>query len=58
MQRGGRRNRRRELDRTHVFDVESGVFEGREAALAHCREWKLAHVLCTASIDEASACTA
>jgi DNA-binding CsgD family transcriptional regulator len=44
----------REPDRTHAFDVEQGIFEGCEAALAHCRAWKIAHVMCTASIDAPS----
>jgi DNA-binding CsgD family transcriptional regulator len=44
----------REPDRTHAFDVEGGFLDGCDAALAHCREWKVAHILCTASIDAAT----
>lgn len=36
---------------TGNFDVEGPIFDGLEAARAHCRHWGLAHVLCTAMIS-------
>jgi DNA-binding CsgD family transcriptional regulator len=41
----------REPDRTHAFDVTGAIFEGCDEAREHCRQWRIAHVMCTASID-------
>ncbi len=36
---------------TGNFDIEGAIFDGCDAARAHCHEWGIAHVLCTSMIS-------
>ena len=40
--------------KTVNVDVEGPIFDGYERVREHCREWGLAHVLCTAMISSAA----